>query len=160
MHEREEEEVEKEEEGIGCKEREEVRQGTVIKMCTSAASFYPSQHRLPQSLHQAFLCSHSIPPLHHYLPPSLPPSSSPCPSSPAAAAEERPCPGGCPHSQNCLCQSCGSSPSQLKGNSNIHYITITSSEMALHYQHIIIDCPLLENCSSTSTSLSCDYHMT
>ena len=70
MHEKEEEEVEKEEEGIGCKERvKEVRQGTVVKMCTSAASFYPSQHLLSQSLHQAFLCSLSIP-----LPSSLPPS--------------------------------------------------------------------------------------
>ena len=58
MHEKEEEKVEKEEEGIRCKERvKEVRQGTVIKMYTSAASFYPSQHLLPQSLHQAFLCS-------------------------------------------------------------------------------------------------------
>ncbi len=32
-------EVKKEEEGIGCKERvKEVRQGTVVKMCTSGAA--------------------------------------------------------------------------------------------------------------------------
>ena len=137
MHEKEEEEVEKEEEGIGCKERvKEVRQGTVIKMCTSAAT-HLSISSLNPSTRPSFAPSPSL----LFITASLPPSSSPCPSSPAAAAEERPCPGGCPHSQNCLCQSCGSSPSQLKGNSNRHCITITSSEMALHCQYIIIDCP-------------------